>query len=95
MRKLYKECVPSSKMFQTRAQFTVPVVEKENINCVVNGNGAVGPHSGVTRCDSDLVSLSDMMSLDETLRPRRKKRQNWLLGGEESSRFPRTDFQLS
>lgn len=48
--------------------------KKENINCLVNG--AVGPHSGVTRCDSDLVSLSDMMSLDETVWPRRKKRQN-------------------
>ena len=69
------------------------VVEKENINWLVNG--AVGPHSGITRCDSDLVSLSDMMLLDETVWPCRKKWQIWLLGGEESSRFPSTDFQLS
>ena len=41
------------------------VIEQENFNWPVYG--AVGPYSGVTRCDSDLVSLSDMMSLDETV----------------------------
>jgi hypothetical protein len=71
----------------------VLVVEKENINWPVNG--AVGPHSRITRCDSDLVSLSDMMSLDGTVWPHRKKWQIWLLGGEESSLFLSTDFLLS